>query len=39
MRMLMPSHAKNVKPYRDDQPIFAKAGAEAQLFMRCSPIR
>ena len=31
MRMLMPSHAKNVKPYRDVQPIFAKAGAEAQL--------
>ncbi len=31
MRMLMPSHAKNVKPYRDEQPIFAKAGAEAQL--------
>ncbi|WP_020175518.1 Rne/Rng family ribonuclease [Methyloferula stellata] len=31
MRMLMPSHAKNVQPYRDPQPIFAKAGAEAQL--------
>jgi ribonuclease E len=31
MRMLMPSHAKNVKPYREVQPIFAKAGAEAQL--------
>src|ERR1700732_3349763 len=31
MRLLMPSHAKNVKPYRDVQPIFAKAGAEAQL--------
>jgi ribonuclease E len=31
MRLLMPSHAKNVKPYRDAQPIFAKAGAEAQL--------
>ena len=31
MRMLMPSHAKNVKPYRDPQPIFAKSGVEAQL--------
>jgi ribonuclease E len=31
MRMLMPSHAKAVQPYRDPQPIFAKAGAEAQL--------
>ncbi len=31
MRMLMPSHAKNVQAYREPQPIFAKAGAEAQL--------
>ena len=31
MRLLMPSHAKNVKPYKDPQPIFAKSGAEAQL--------
>ena len=31
MRMLMPSHAKFVKLYRDPQPIFAKAGAESQL--------
>ncbi|RFB80806.1 Rne/Rng family ribonuclease [Methylovirgula sp. 4M-Z18] len=31
MRMLMPSHAKNVKPFRDPQPLFAKYGAEAQL--------
>ena len=31
MRMLMPSHAKNVQAYRDPQPIFAKSGAEAQL--------
>ena len=29
--MLMPSHAKNVQPYRDPQPIFAKSGVEAQL--------
>ena len=31
MRLLMPSHAKNVQPYRDPQPIFAKSGVEAQL--------
>jgi ribonuclease E len=31
MRMLMPSHAKNVQPYRETQPIFAKYGVEAQL--------
>jgi len=31
MRMLMPSHAKNVKPYREATPIFAKFGVEAQL--------
>ncbi len=31
MRLLMPSHAKNVTLYRDPQPVFAKAGVEAQL--------
>ena len=31
MRLLMPTHVKNVIAYRDPQPIFAKAGAEAQL--------
>ncbi|CAN2533585.1 Ribonuclease+E [Methylocapsa aurea] len=31
MRMLIPSHAKNVSLYRDPNPIFAAAGAEAQL--------
>ena len=31
MRLLMPSHAKIVQPYRDPQPMFAKSGAEAQL--------
>ncbi|MBZ6074923.1 Rne/Rng family ribonuclease [Microvirga puerhi] len=31
MRMLMPSHAKIVKPYREPQPLFAKHGVEAQL--------
>ncbi len=31
MRMLMPSHAKIVQPYREPQPLFAKHGVEAQL--------
>jgi len=31
MRMLMPSHAKLVKPYREPVPLFAKHGIEAQL--------
>jgi ribonuclease E len=31
MRMLMPSHAKNVKLHREPVPIFAEAGVEAQL--------
>src|SRR3984893_3697746 len=31
MRMLMPSHAKNVKPYRDTQPIFTRYAIESQL--------
>ena len=31
MRLLMPSHAKNVKPYRDVQPLFARSGVETQL--------
>ncbi|MGO9755049.1 MAG: Rne/Rng family ribonuclease [Roseiarcus sp.] len=31
MRLLMPSHAKNVQPYRELQPVFARAGVEAQL--------
>lgn len=31
MRMLMPSHAKVVQPYRDSLPIFARNGIEAQL--------
>ncbi|MFL4989978.1 MAG: ribonuclease E/G, partial [Microvirga sp.] len=30
MRMLMPSHAKLVQPYREPQPLFAKYGIEAQ---------
>ena len=31
MRMLMPSHVKNVKHHRDAWPIFAESGVEAQL--------
>ena len=31
MRLLMPTQVRNVVPYRDQQPIFAKSGAEAQL--------
>jgi ribonuclease E len=31
MRMLIPSHAKNVRLYREPTPIFASAGAESQL--------
>lgn len=31
MRMLMPSHAKSVKPYRDQTPLFASFGVESQL--------
>jgi ribonuclease E len=31
MRMLIPSHAKNVHLYREPQPIFAKFSVEAQL--------
>ncbi len=31
MRLLMPSHVKNVHYYRDPQPVFAKWGAELQL--------
>ncbi len=37
MRMLMPSHAKNVKPYKDKQPLFARSGIEAQLDAMFSP--
>ncbi|MEJ8573477.1 ribonuclease E/G [Microbaculum marinum] len=37
MRMLMPSHAKNIQPYRDPEPIFAKTRIEAQLDAMFSP--
>jgi ribonuclease E len=38
MRMLMPSHAKNVKPYKDTLPIFSRFGVEHQLDAMFSPI-
>jgi len=37
MRMLMPSHAKNVQPYRDASPIFIRYGVEPQLDAMFSP--
>ncbi|TAM95356.1 MAG: Rne/Rng family ribonuclease, partial [Rhizobiaceae bacterium] len=37
MRMLMPSHAKVVQPYRDPVPIFARQGIEAQLDRMLQP--
>src|SRR3979411_2175969 len=37
MRMLMPSHAKNVKPYRESQPILTRFGIESQLDAMFSP--
>ncbi len=37
MRMLMPSHAKNVKSYKDAQPIFTRYGIESQLDAMFTP--
>ena len=37
MRMLMPSHAKNVKPYKDTQPVFTRYGIESQLDAMFTP--
>ncbi|MBV8791360.1 MAG: ribonuclease E/G, partial [Pseudolabrys sp.] len=37
MRMLMPSHARNVKFYRDSQPVFTRFGIESQLDAMFSP--
>ncbi len=37
MRMLMPSHAKNVKPYKDPQPLLVRYGVESQLDAMFSP--
>jgi ribonuclease E len=38
MRMLMPSHAKNVKGYRDTLPIFTRHGIESQLDAMFTPV-
>jgi ribonuclease E len=37
MKMLMPSHAKNVKPYKDARPLFSRYQAESQLDAMYSP--
>ena len=38
MRMLMPSHAKNVKPFQDALPIFSRFGIESQLDAMFQPV-
>jgi ribonuclease E len=38
MRMLMPSHVRNVKQYKDTQPLFTRYGIESQLDAMFSPI-
>jgi ribonuclease E len=37
MRMLMPSHAKAVQPYREPLPIFSRNGIDAQLDKMLQP--
>jgi ribonuclease E len=37
MRMLMPSHAKNVHPYKEPTPIFTRFAIESQLDAMFSP--
>ncbi len=37
MRMLMPSHAKNVKPYKDSRPLFSRHQIESHLDALFSP--
>ncbi|MBX3531136.1 MAG: ribonuclease E/G [Rhizobiaceae bacterium] len=37
MRMLMPSHAKVVQPYRDPVPLFVRHGVESQLDRMLQP--
>jgi ribonuclease E len=37
MRMLMPSHAKNVQPYKDPEPVFTRYEVERQLNAMFSP--
>lgn len=38
MRMLMPSHAKNVQIYKDPEPLFTKYEVERQLNQMFSPV-
>jgi ribonuclease E len=38
MRMLMPSHVKYVKQYKDTQPVFTRYGIESQLDAMFSPV-
>jgi ribonuclease E len=38
MRTLMPSHAKNVKLYKDSQPLLTRYGIESQLDAMFSPV-
>ena len=38
MRMLMPSHAKGVKPFRDSLPMFTRFGIENQLDAMFQPV-
>jgi ribonuclease E len=38
MRMLMPSHVKHVKLYKDTQPLFTRWGIESQLDAMFSPV-
>jgi ribonuclease E len=38
MRMLMPSHAKGVKPFRDTLPMFTRFGIENQLDAMFQPV-
>ncbi|MEM7429164.1 MAG: ribonuclease E/G [Pseudomonadota bacterium] len=37
MKMLMPSHAKNVKPHKDSRPLFSRNQIESQLDALYSP--
>lgn len=37
MRMLMPSHAKNVQPYKESEPLFTRYKIESQLNAMYSP--
>ncbi len=38
MKMLMPSHAKNVQPYKDKTPLFLKHEVESQLDAMYHPV-